>query len=69
MLRLHTVRAGRYVSDETSPRQCWVLHDSDMLVNILYPEGAAAAWSSGAEGGRRVKGIDGEKGVSVMLSI
>lgn len=41
ILKLHEVSAGRYARDKTS-RKCWVLHDSDILVNILYPRGCGS---------------------------
>lgn len=35
------VSAGRYVRDKSS-RKCWVLCDSGILVNILYPLGCGS---------------------------
>ena len=36
------VSVERYVGDKTFPRECWVVHDSHVLVNILYPWGCGS---------------------------
>lgn len=65
------VSVEMYVGDETFPRKYWVLHDSHVLVNVLYPWGCGSFLKQLGEGGQREgRGqTHGEKGVSIMVRI